>query len=281
MKNFKFVLFLFVVISFLSFLSSCTTVNPGNKGVRVSLGETDTSKVYGEGMHGGLGYFFGTSEMVEYDVREKTLVQKFEFNDKKNMLTKVEVSLDYTLDPDKVNLLHTKITDYETKLAKSIKSACKEVIPKYTAVELNLNKRQQAEMEISSIVEKELPEFYVLFKRLQMTDVDIPSSISKLAEQTAAQIEKNKLAEKKEAEKVALAKAQVAEAKGKADAQIARAKGEYEAAKFDSKTKELMSQPKFLELYRAETDRMWATKGVSRYGSNNVFGSSPNLLLTK
>jgi len=62
---------------------------------------------------------------------------------------------------------------------------------------------------------------------------------------------------------------------------VAVAKGNFEAAHYDSKTKEIMSQPKLLELYRAETDRIWAQKGKSPYGSNNVFGSTAGILLNR
>jgi len=270
------------VLFFITTLISCTSVDSGHKGVKVSFGgETDTTQVYPEGITGGIEFLFGAN-MVEYDVREQTLVEKFEFNDINNMLTQVEVSLDYNLDPDKVNLLHVKISDYQTKLVKTVKSACKEVIPQYSAVELNITKRNEAEQKLSKLIASELPEFFIEFKRLQMTDVDIPNSVSKLAEETAVQLGRNELASKKEAEQVALAQARIAKAKGDADSEVARAKGEYEAAKFDSKTKELLSDPRYLELYRAETEREWAKKGVSPYGSNNVLqfgsGSSPLLL---
>lgn len=62
---------------------------------------------------------------------------------------------------------------------------------------------------------------------------------------------------------------------------VATAKGDYEAAQFNAKTKEIMSQPKMLALYEAETARIWADKGVSPYGSNNVFGANTNVLLNK
>ena len=78
------------------------------------------NEVYPEGMSVGLHWVW--DEMVEYDVREKTLIQKFEFNDKDNMVTQVELALDYRLSPDKINLLHTKITDVETKIIKTLKS---------------------------------------------------------------------------------------------------------------------------------------------------------------
>lgn len=247
-------------------LVSCETVESGHKGVKVSWGgETDLKEVYSEGMHNGLGWLF--DEMVEYDVREKTIVQQFEFNDKNNMTTRVELSLDFSLNPNKVNLLHSKITDVETKISKTLKSAGKEVVPQYSAIELNISKRNEAEGKLSKIIADELPEFYIEFKRLQMTDVDIPKTVAKLAEETAVQLGRNELAKKKEAEQVALAKAAVA-----------KSKGEFEAAQYDVKTKELMSRPAVLKLYEAETDRIWASKGVSRFGNNNVFGSNASVI---
>jgi len=250
-------------------LIGCESVKPGHKGVEVSWGgETNMKKVYNEGMDWGLSWIW--DDMVNYDVREKTIVETFEFNDKNNMTTKVELALDYQLNPNKVNLLHTKITDVEVKIVKTLKSAGKEVVPQYSAIELNISKRAEAEQKLAEIISKELPEFYVIFARIQMTDVDIPKAVAQLAEQTAVQLGKNELALKKEAEQVALAAANVA-----------KAKGEYEAAEFDVKTKQLMSQPKLLELYQAETDRIWAQKGVSPYGNNNVFGNVPGLLLNR
>jgi regulator of protease activity HflC (stomatin/prohibitin superfamily) len=101
---------LLVTALFLLFLTSCTTVDSGHKGVEISWGgETNLNMVYPEGMNSGLHWIW--DEMIEYDVREKTLVQKFEFNDKNNMITQVEIALDYSLMPDKVNLLHVQITD--------------------------------------------------------------------------------------------------------------------------------------------------------------------------
>ena len=62
---------------------------------------------------------------------------------------------------------------------------------------------------------------------------------------------------------------------------VALAKGNFEAAQYDAKTKEILSQPKLLELYRAETDRIWAQSGRSPYGNNNVFGSTAGILLNR
>jgi len=264
MKN-SIVLLLFIA------LIGCTSVDPGHKGVEVSWGgKTNMSTVYSEGMSMGLHWMF--DDLVEYDVREKTLVKKFEFNDKNNMLTPVQISIDYKLQGNNVNKIHSTIgkDQLDMKILTTLSSAAKEVIPQYSAVELNLGKRDIAEKAILAILQAEFPDFYVDCSRVRITDVDIPKAVADLAEQTAVQLGRNELASKKEAEQVALAKAKVAESQGN-----------YDASQLDVKTKQLMSQPAVLELYQAETERIWAQKGVSPYGSNNVFGTVPGLLLNR
>lgn len=82
-------------------------------------------------------------------------------------------------------------------------------------------------------------------------------------------------------QETAIIKSKTEQAQQEALRKVAEAKGSYEAAEYDAKTKSIMSQPKMLELYRAETDRIWAQQGKSPYGSNNVFGSSSNILLNR
>lgn len=82
-------------------------------------------------------------------------------------------------------------------------------------------------------------------------------------------------------QETATIKSQTVQAEQTALKKVALAKGNYEAAIYDAKTKEILSQPKLLELYRAETDRIWAQQGKSPYGSNNVFGSGTGILLNR
>lgn len=254
---------------------SCTTVDSGHKGVKVSWGgETDMTTILPEGMDAGLSWLF--DDMIPYDVREHTMVKSFEFNDTNDMVTTVTVALDYNLDPKSVNKLHVGINDVELKIATSLSSAAKEVVPQYSAVDLNKHKRAEGEAKLSALLKSELPEFFVEFKRVRFTDINIPSGISKLAEQTAVQIGRNELASKKEAEQVALAKAKVA-----------TAQGDYDAGILNAKTKDIMSSPKMLEMMRVENERiMWEgfkKTGKSPFGENNIFGGqgSPTLLLNR
>jgi regulator of protease activity HflC (stomatin/prohibitin superfamily) len=98
----------------------------------------------------------------------------------------------------------------------------------------------------------------------------LPSSYKKAIERKIAVLQETAtiISQTKQAEQTALKK-------------VALAKGNYEAAQYDAKTKEILSQPKLLELYKAETARIRATNGTSEYGSNNVFGSAGNILLNR
>lgn len=239
-------------------LTSCESVGPKERGVEVSYGgETNQKKIYSPGMDSGFHWMF--DDMVLYDVSQATIVEKYEFNDAKSMLTKVEISVDYSLDPNKVNLLHSNINNYMIKLEKTIKAAAKEVIPQYSAADLNLSKRTEAEAKISAILAKELPEFYLVFDRVQLTDVDLPGAISQAAERTATQAELNKLALSK----------------------VDQARNNLEAAQFDAQTKNILSQPAMLKLKELEIDMEYAKQGKSKYGQNNVFGANTGILLNK
>jgi hypothetical protein len=82
-------------------------------------------------------------------------------------------------------------------------------------------------------------------------------------------------------QQTATIKSQTEQAVQSALKKVAEAKGNFEAAQYDAKTKEILSQPKMLQLYRAETDRIWAQKGKSPYGNNNVFGNASGILLNR
>lgn len=270
MKMKKVITLLTAVIFAATTLPSCETVPSGHRGVEVGWGgKPNMDVVYPEGLVIGIHWMF--DDMVVYDVRQSTIVHKFEFNDKNNMDVPVEIALDYNLDPNRVNLLHTQITDIETKIVKTLKSAAKEVVPQYSAVELNIEKRAEAEQKLAEIMSQELPEFFVQFARVQVTDVDLPKQVAQLAEETAVQLGRNELASKKEAEQVALAKARVAEAQG-----------EYDAARLQAKTKDILSQPKMLKLMELEIEKDYAegykAHGNSRYGTNNMFGVGTSII---
>jgi regulator of protease activity HflC (stomatin/prohibitin superfamily) len=265
MKNFILVLFAFVTM--IVTMSGCAAVDSGHQGVEVSWGgETNMKKVHNEGLHNGFHWLF--DDMVEYDCRQKTVTITNEFLDKDGLSIPIEAILYYNVSPAFVNKLHKEIgRDFEaTKVIPTFKAALKNVIPKFRALELNTEHRDEADAELSKILEKELGLIYCTFVRVSVTDVDIPKQISEVIIAKQKQDEQNLLAEKKKLEQENLAQAN-----------IAKSKGDYEAAKFDAMTKDIMSQPKMLELKRLEIDQLkwegFAKHGKSPYGDNNIFGA--------
>ena len=246
-----------MVIVTVSLLSSCESVESGHRGVEVGWGgKTNMEIVHGEGINPGFHWLW--DDMIEYDVREKTLTTKFEFNDKNNMKTPVEISIDYKLDASKVNVIHSTIgkDQLDVKINTTLSSAAKQVIPQYSASELNLSKREEAEGRIFEVLKTEFPAFYVSCSRVRITDVDIPAGIADAAEATAKQAELNKLSASK----------------------VEQAENNLKAAEFDAKAKALLSRPEMIALKKLEVELEWAKKGVSPYGNNNVFGSETTIV---
>ena len=254
----KFIGMILIMLSVSMVFTGCATVDSKERGVEIEYGgKANLDKVYEPGMHWGMSWV--VDEMVTYDVSQQTIVEKYSFNDANDMETGVEIAVDFALSANHVNKLHVEITDWLVKLQKTMKSAAKEVVPQYAASDLNRTKRSEAEDKLSKILEEQLPEFYLVFARVQITDVDIPGPISKAAEKTATQAELNKLA---------LSKA-------------IQAENNYKAAEWDAKTKDILSQPAMLKLLELEIEMEYAKKGVSPWGNNNVFGADAGLFLKR
>lgn len=257
--------------------TGCHSVPAGHEAsiVRYSTG-VDTNKVLHEGTHFGLNFIW--DDAIDYDVREQTQVISESFNDKNDMVTVVEATVYYRPTKGQVNKLHKYFgTSYaESKLVPVLRSSLAKTVPQFTAVELNKTHRQTAESLILETILKESGNMYTDIIRIQIGKVEIPKEVARLAEETAVQEGRNVLASKKEEEQVQLAKARVAEAQGR-----------YEAGVLDAKTRDLLSQPKMLELQRVDNERlMWEgfkAHGKSPFGENNIFGQSgsPALLLNR
>jgi regulator of protease activity HflC (stomatin/prohibitin superfamily) len=263
----KFILFLLI-----PFIISCTSVDAGHESPIISWGgETNMGKTLPEGLHWGISYLWDSTP--EYEIREQTLTIENTYFDANNMQVPVSVTVYFNPVRGKTNYLHRDIgPNYiDVKLRPIVEGALAKVIPQFSAQDLNKSKREQAEVLLREILSKESANIYVDIPRVQFKNVTIPKAVADIAEETAKQLERNELATKKEAEAQALAKAKVAEAQG-----------EYDAGLLTAKTRELLSQPKMLELkkleieeQRVKNDYQRAVKGVSEYGNNNVFGVSP------
>jgi regulator of protease activity HflC (stomatin/prohibitin superfamily) len=133
-----------------------------------------------------------------------------------------------------------------------------------------LQHRNVYEANVTRTLEKALDKEGFILNNIAVLKMDIPASYRKAIETKIKVIQET-----------ATIKSQTIQAEQTALKKVALAKGNYEAALYDAKTKEILSQPKLLELYRAETERVWAEKGKSPYGQNNVFGSTSGILLNR
>lgn len=133
-----------------------------------------------------------------------------------------------------------------------------------------LQHRNVYEANVTKTLEKSLDKEGFILNNIAILKMAIPASYKKAIENKIRVIQET-----------ATIKSQTVQAEQTALKKIALAKGNYEAALYDAKTKAILSQPKMLELYRAETERVWAEKGVSPYGHNNVFGTTSGLLLNR
>lgn len=259
-----------LLLPFLCLLTACSTVDSGHRGVEVSWGgETNMENVYDEGLQVGVHWIW--DDMIVYDCREQVLVVDNNFNDANNMETGVEVALYYHPIKEKVNVLHKDIgRDYrDTKMKNIMKGALKEVIPQFTAVDLNLNSRSTAEDKLTTILTEELGSMYVQFIRVQITDVDIPKSIADAAEAKAVQLERNKLAKEKAEEQTSLGNA--AKEKALADAEAMRIRAEAESKAIQTINAALSSSPQYVQLKKVE-------KWDGSIGDNNVFGAEATII---
>ena len=80
----KFINFSLIMIMLFS-ITSCQSVDSTKRGVEVSWGgETNMNKIYQPGMV--FGFKWLTDDLVEYDITQQTITEKFDFNDKNQIL---------------------------------------------------------------------------------------------------------------------------------------------------------------------------------------------------
>lgn len=253
-------------------LTSCAEVQNGFKGVvyKPYAGGLDPTDIHGEGVDMGFSWLW--NDMITYDCRQKTTNIETTLLDVNGMDVQITASVFHRVIPNEIGYLHLqKGEDYEeTYIVPVFEGVLKDVVGDYQAQSLVTDQRTDAQRRIKEALTTAFKKNHIICDDIIIRDVDLPDNITRAIEAKQVQDEKNLLAEKKKREEENLAQAR-----------IAKAKGNYEAAQYQAKTKQILSQPRMLELYRAETDRIWAEKGVSRYGNNNVFGSGASVLLNK
>lgn len=265
---------------------SCTEVDNGYKGVAYKPYGNGLEKehVYNEGVDIGVGWLW--NDMITYNTRQQTIDIETTLLDKDGLDVPISASIFYRVIPNKIGFLHDeKGPDYrETYIVPVFEGVLKDIVGKYGALELVVDKRQQAQEEIQSLLTAELAINHLTAENIIIRDIDLPTKISAAIEAKQEQEQRNLLAEKKEEEQKFLANALVAKAQGKADAKVASAKGNAEAAIHDSRARLKLSTPALIRLQQVENEKLkWSAfmkTGKSPYGSHNIFGVDTPIIKT-
>lgn len=234
---------LFVVACFISAIYS---VEPGHRGVLVTLGKVE-QKSYQNGV--GIKWPF-ISSMHEMDIRTKKMQEKTSSYTSDVQTAEMEYVFTYELRPDNVHALYEQVgMDYEVKkVLPVLNDVLKDVIGKWQAQDLVSN-RDRAREEVLNGLKARLDNRYFQNVSFQLVNVDYSDNFEKaienkvIAEQRAQEAVNNTKRIKEEAEqKVITAKAEAEAMQIKSEA-LAKNKGltEYEAVlKWDGKLPQYM-----------------------------------------
>lgn len=210
-----------VLFGLIVFFSSYTIVDPGERGVRVTLGEI-SQKVVEEGWNWKAP--FATSI-------ERVNVQTVKFERESQVYTKdiqsadIKYVLNYELIPEVVPSLYQSVgMSYEVKvLIPGIEGALKDVIGKWNAQDLIAN-REKARAEILTMLKGQLAGKYFTILDFQLIDINYSDIFEKAIESKVIAEQKALEAKNKTVEIEENAKQKVISAEAEAKSMEIRAK---------------------------------------------------------
>jgi regulator of protease activity HflC (stomatin/prohibitin superfamily) len=202
----------------MTLLKSLVTVNPGERGIVINLGKVQDG-ILDEGTHLVIPFF---TDVKKLNVRiQKTDIEASAgTKDLQSISTKL--SLNWYIDPTKVNKVYQQIGNEEDVVTRIITPALNEVLkaatPKKTAEEI-LIQRAELKEEIDRDIKKRLAVYGIQVTEVALVNVGFSPEFAKaieakqIAEQQAKQAEYEALKAAKQAQ------AEINRAKGQAEAQ--------------------------------------------------------------
>lgn len=169
-----------IAVLLVTVLSSFEVINPGERGVRVTLGQV-SDEVLIEGLYLQLPF---VQKIVKIDV--KTQKAEYESNSASKDLQSVRsvVAMNFNLEPMSVGKLYKEIgLNYEFKIIKpALEEAVKSATAQFTAEEL-ITKRSQVKDNITSAVSERLGESYITVDEISIVDFSFSPEFDKAIEQ--------------------------------------------------------------------------------------------------
>lgn len=230
---------------------STVIVPTGNRGVVMRLGKVQP-KILDEGFHFKLPIVTGVKRM---NVQVKRTDVEVEVGTKDLQLLQARLSLNWHMDPDKVNQIYQDIGSEESVIDRIIQPAIQEVVkaatPKRTAEEIIKN-RAELKAEIDQNIVSRLAGYGLVVDDASIVNVSFSPEFAKSIE--AKQIAEQ---EAKQAEYVALKASQ------EAQAAINRAKGQAESQRLvrETLTPELL-QKEAIEKWNGQFPSVMAGDGI-------------------
>jgi regulator of protease activity HflC (stomatin/prohibitin superfamily) len=203
-------------------LSSCSTIRPGQVGVKQSLGKL-SSEVHTQG---AVWYNPFISRVIKTSVQINDVELSLRLPSKEGLSVVAQISILYKIDSDNVpKIIRNLGLEYEKIISNIFRSASADVCTKYFAKDMHSGKRAEIEKSIKLKMGETLTEQGIVIEAVLMKSIQLPDGLSSSIEQKL-QAEQDAMRmifvlqhEKLEAER------KVIEATGTKDAQIILSEG--------------------------------------------------------
>ncbi len=161
-------------------VKSCKVVDPGERGVKVRLGEVQP-EVYDEGLHFKLPFI---EDIKKVDIKTHKLQHKTNVYTKDIQQAEAVCAINYNLQPQSVNKLYQEVgQDYEAKIIMPIvEGTIKDIIGKWNAQDL-IGNREKAVNEILTKLQEQLKNNYISVTNFQLTNIDYSDTFEKAIEE--------------------------------------------------------------------------------------------------
>lgn len=178
--------FYYLILSFFIF-QSCTTVEPGERGIKVIWGKADNTLMY-EGF-----YFYNpiSTDIVKLSVREERISEDNSTFSYDIQEVNIKYSLNiYPRDSKLIDIFVHFGKGYKDKIITPISyGIIKEIIGKYSAVEI-INKRNEITDKIQEKLKNELDKKDIILNGFEITDVEFRAEFKKSVEDKVIAIQK-------------------------------------------------------------------------------------------
>lgn len=208
---------LMVILSLLT-LAACSAVGPGERGIRVVLGNAQDG-VLSSGPHLWLPFVFG---IEKFDVQVQKSDVKTSSSSKDMQEVATEIVVNWSLDPSKVVDVYRNVGDEDDIYLKIISPAVSEIMKastaKLTAEEI-ITKRLELKKDIDEGLKARLAQYGVNPTDVSIVNLSFSAQFTQAIEDKQIAEQKAKQAEYTALQAVQQAKAEVNKAKGQAEAQ--------------------------------------------------------------